>query len=65
MNSSSKLLAGFIIGAAVGAAVGYFLNSDKKDEVIDSLKDKVNEWKDKVQRSRQDINDTIEDAIAG
>ncbi len=29
----------FLAGAAVGAAVGYFLNSDKKDELVDDLKE--------------------------
>jgi gas vesicle protein len=38
-NKSSKLLMAFLAGAAVGAAVGYFLNSDKKDELVDDLKE--------------------------
>ena len=38
-NNSSKLLMAFLAGAAVGAAVGYFLNSDKKDELVEDLKE--------------------------
>ena len=29
----------FLAGAAVGTAIGYFLNSDKKDELVDDLKE--------------------------
>ncbi len=38
-KNSSKLLLAFLAGAAVGTAVGYFLNSDKKDELVDDLKE--------------------------
>lgn len=38
-NNNSKLLMAFLAGAAVGAAVGYFLNSDKKDELVEDLKE--------------------------
>jgi hypothetical protein len=63
---------GFILGASVGVAVGYFLNSDKKDEVVDLLKDKVdalkakvNEMKDDVKRKVRHTRDDMEEAIAG
>ncbi len=38
-NNNSKLLMAFLAGAAVGAAVGYFLNSDKKDELVEDMKE--------------------------
>lgn len=36
---NSKLLMAFVAGAAVGAAVGYYLNSDKKNELVEDLKE--------------------------
>lgn len=76
MSDSSKGLSGFIIGAAIGAAagvaVGYFLNSDKKDEYVNTLKekaghlkDKASEFKDKVKNKLHKSADEAEDAIAG
>ncbi len=38
-KEGTKILLAFIAGAAVGAAIGYFLNSDKKEEVINDLKE--------------------------
>jgi hypothetical protein len=38
-NNGTKILLAFIAGAAVGAAIGYFLNSDHKDELIKDLVD--------------------------
>jgi hypothetical protein len=33
-------------GAAVGVAIGYFLNSNKKDELLNDLKDGASKLKD-------------------
>jgi hypothetical protein len=38
-KNGTKILLAFIAGAAVGAAIGYFLNSDKKDEILADLKE--------------------------
>lgn len=38
-NNGTKILLAFVAGAAVGAAIGYFLNSDKKEEVLTDLKE--------------------------
>ncbi len=45
-NKNSKILLALLAGAAIGAAIGYFLNSDKKDEVIDNLKKGASDLKD-------------------
>ena len=45
-NNGSKLLLAFLAGAAVGVAVGYLLNSEKKDEIIDDLKQSATKIKD-------------------
>ncbi|MEI6575174.1 MAG: YtxH domain-containing protein [Bacteroidota bacterium] len=51
-NNNSKILMAFLAGAAVGAAIGYFLNSDKKDELMEDLKDGASKVK-------QGLDDTI------
>jgi hypothetical protein len=38
-KNGTKILLAFVAGAAVGAAIGYFLNSDKKDEILSDLKE--------------------------
>lgn len=38
-NNGTKILLAFVAGAAIGAAIGYFLNSDKKEEVLTDLKE--------------------------
>jgi len=45
-NNGTKLLLAFLAGAVVGVAVGYLLNSDKKDLLIDDLKDSASKIKD-------------------
>jgi hypothetical protein len=45
-NNNSKILLALLAGAAVGIAIGYFLNSDKKDELISDLKDGASKFKD-------------------
>ncbi len=45
-NSTSKILLALLAGAAVGVAIGYFLNSDKKDELLNDLKDGASKLKD-------------------
>lgn len=45
-NNNSKILLALLAGAAVGLAIGYFLNSDKKDELINDLKEGASKLKD-------------------
>ncbi len=45
-NVDSKLLLGLVVGAAVGAAVGYLAASDKREELLEDLKDVANKVKD-------------------
>lgn len=44
-NNNSKIVLALLAGAAVGVAIGYFLNSDKKDELIDDLKEGASKLK--------------------
>ena len=45
MEKKSQVLMSFIIGAAVGAAVGYLLSSGKGEELLDDLKDSADNLK--------------------
>jgi uncharacterized membrane-anchored protein YhcB (DUF1043 family) len=45
-NNNSKIWLALIAGAAVGVAIGYFLNSDKKEEISNDIKDKASKFKD-------------------
>jgi uncharacterized membrane-anchored protein YhcB (DUF1043 family) len=60
-NDNSKLLLALLGGVAVGVAIGYFLNSDKKDEIVDNLKEKASKLKDdlsdEIDKGRSIIDD--------
>jgi len=64
MSNSSKAVVSFIVGAAVGVAVGYFLNSDKKDELVDKLKYQADKLKDRIKKKREHFEDAIENELA-
>lgn len=63
MSRSSKAVVSFIVGAAVGVAVGYFLNSDKKDELVDKLKFQADKLKDKFRAKKQQFEDAMENEL--
>lgn len=64
MSTSSKAVVSFIVGAAVGVAVGYFLNSDKKDELVEKLKDQTDRLKDKWRKRKDQFQDELENELA-
>jgi len=51
----------FVLGAAVGVAVGYYLASDDKEEIIETIKGKVNKVKSdlegQIERGKKLVND--------
>lgn len=47
-NNNSKIILALLAGAAVGVAIGYFLNSDKKDELLNDLKEGASKLKDDI-----------------
>lgn len=59
-NNNSKLLMAFLAGAAVGAAVGYFLNSDKKDELVEDLKEGAARLKHTLEDSFGKVKDIVD-----
>lgn len=64
MNKSSKAVVSFIVGAAVGVAVGYFLNSDKKDELVDKLRYQADKLKDKLRKKKDEFEDALDNELA-
>lgn len=63
MSRSSKAVVSFIVGAAVGVAVGYFLNSDKKDEMVEKLRFQADKLKDKFRAKKQQFEDAMENEL--
>lgn len=61
MANTGKTIATLLIGAAVGAAVGYVIamDDDKRQKSIDKIKDTFNDLKDKISEKSQDIEEEI------
>ena len=69
MENTGKTLATFLIGAAVGVAVGYVLATDKDTrlETLETLKEKLNSLQDSVKqrfnhKKTQDLEEEIYNA---
>ena len=50
-NNGTKILLAFVAGAAIGAAIGYFLNSDKKDEIMADLQEGASKLKRDIEEN--------------
>ncbi len=61
MSDQSKGMMMFLLGAVTGVAIGYFLASDNKEEIISNIKDKVNKVKDdlegQIEKGKKLVND--------
>lgn len=62
-NVDSKLLLGLVIGAAVGAAVGYLAATDKREELLEDLKEFSGKVKEGFNQALAKAKDTGNDAI--
>lgn len=60
-NNAGKAVATLLIGAAVGAAVGYVIatDEDKRAEQLEALKDKIKKLKSKISKETKDIEEEI------
>jgi len=59
-NNGTKILLAFIAGAAVGAAIGYFLNSDKKEEVLTDLKENGSKLIQDIEENLGKVKEMVE-----
>lgn len=67
-NNNSKILLALLAGVAVGVAIGYFLNSDKKEELVKDLKEGAskikNDLTDQFEKGKtilDDLKNSIDD----
>jgi gas vesicle protein len=59
-KNGTKILLAFIAGAAVGAAIGYFLNSDKKEEILNDLKEGASRLKNDIEENLNNAKDLVD-----
>lgn len=66
MANTGRTVATLLIGAAVGAAVGYVLATDKDDrqQTIDRLKDKLSDLQDGVKDKWSDMQEGVKSRFA-
>lgn len=64
-NNGTKILLAFVAGAAIGAAIGYFLNSDKKEELMDDLKESAIDLKQTIEENLDKVKEIIENIKMG
>ena len=48
MSDNSKLLLGFLLGAAAGAALGVLLTTDKGKEMLEKIKETAGEFEEEI-----------------
>jgi len=61
MANTGKTIATLLIGAAIGAAVGYVLatDQDKRQEDMDKIKDRFADLKNKFRKKTEDLEQEI------
>jgi gas vesicle protein len=61
MAKTGKTVATLLIGAAIGAAVGYLLATDKekRQEDLSKIKDKFKDIKEKMTKKTEDLEHDI------
>lgn len=64
MANTGKTVATLLIGAAIGAAVGYVLATDKdtRQEGMDRIKDQLSSLKDRFSKKTADLEQEIYNA---
>lgn len=64
MANTGKTIATLLIGAAVGAAVGYILATDKdtRAENMDKIKDRLSNLKNRFSKKTEDLEQEIYNA---
>lgn len=59
-NKGTKILLAFIAGAAIGAAIGYFLNSDKKEEILSDIQEGASKLKNDIQENLSKAREMVD-----
>lgn len=61
MANTGKTIATLLIGAAIGAAVGYVLatDEDKRQEDMDKIKDRISDLKNRFKKKTEDLEQEI------
>ncbi len=61
MANTGKTIATLLIGAAIGAAVGYVLatDKDKRQDDMDKIKDRFSDLKSKFRKKHEDLEQEI------
>ncbi|KIC92806.1 YtxH domain-containing protein [Flavihumibacter solisilvae] len=60
MSENSKFMTGVLLGAAAGAAIAYFLTSEKGKEMLEELKSTLTSAGEKVKDTVQKFGSDIE-----
>jgi len=59
-NKGTKILLAFVAGAAIGAAIGYFLNSDKKEEILSDIQEGASKLKNDIQENLSKAKEMVD-----
>ncbi|MFT4022298.1 MAG: YtxH domain-containing protein [Flavihumibacter sp.] len=51
MNNNTKFLTGLLVGVAAGAAIGYFLSTDKGKEILDDIRSAASDAGEEVKNA--------------
>jgi len=62
-NNNSKIILAALAGAAIGIAIGYFMNSNKKDEILNDIKEGASKLKDDLSNNLDNLKTTVEDHL--
>jgi gas vesicle protein len=65
MNNSSRILLGFIAGAAIGGALGILLAPDKGSETRRKIAEKGSELGDSIVDLGETVKEKIHDVVDG
>lgn len=63
MSENSKFLSGVLLGAAAGAAIAYFLTTDKGREMLNELKSVLGSASEDVKETVKNFEADIESAV--
>jgi gas vesicle protein len=65
MNNNTKVLLGFLVGAAVGGALGILLAPDKGSETRRRIVEKGNDLGDSISSFGDTVKDKFNDVVDG